>query len=115
MQLDREMKHDLSDEYGDNESGSTATSVLITPTEIYCANLGDSRTVLSKKNGKEYKVQELSIDHKPDNPTEIKRIENAGGRVLNNRVVPGGLGCARALGDYSCKTNEELKPEESVF
>jgi len=29
-------------------AGCTATTVLITPTEIYCANAGDSRTVLSR-------------------------------------------------------------------
>ena len=31
-----------------DESGCTATVALITPNEIYCANAGDSRTVLSK-------------------------------------------------------------------
>ena len=38
---------------GDGEvsyAGCTATTVLITPTEIYCANAGDSRTVVSKNN-----------------------------------------------------------------
>ena len=29
-------------------AGCTATTLLITPTEMYCANSGDSRTVLSR-------------------------------------------------------------------
>ena len=29
-------------------AGCTATTLLITPTELYCANSGDSRTVLSR-------------------------------------------------------------------
>jgi serine/threonine protein phosphatase PrpC len=51
-------------------AGCTATVVLISPTEIYCANAGDSRTVLSKAG----KVVELSKDHKPDDEIELKRI-----------------------------------------
>lgn len=51
-------------------AGCTATVVLISPKEIYCANAGDSRTVLSKAG----KVVELSKDHKPDDEIELKRI-----------------------------------------
>jgi protein phosphatase 2C family protein 2/3 len=48
----------------DEESfaGCTATTCLITPTEIFCANSGDSRTVLSKNKV----AMPLSEDHKPD-------------------------------------------------
>lgn len=51
-------------------AGCTATVVLISPNEIYCANAGDSRTVMSKAG----KVVELSKDHKPDDEIELKRI-----------------------------------------
>lgn len=30
-------------------AGCTATVLLVTPTELYCSNAGDSRTVLSKR------------------------------------------------------------------
>ena len=49
-------------------TGCTATVVLISKDSIYCANAGDSRTVLARsaKNPVE-QVEPLSEDHKPDN------------------------------------------------
>jgi len=41
---------------------------------LYIANAGDSRCVLARKG----KAVPLSFDHKPDNPEEKKRIEDAG-------------------------------------
>lgn len=58
-------------------AGTTATVLLITPTELICANAGDSRTVLSRDK----QVIELSHDHKPDHEKEKKRITDAGGFV----------------------------------
>ena len=45
------------------DTGTTSCVVLITPTEIYCANAGDSRAVLCNED----KAYPLSEDHKPDN------------------------------------------------
>ena len=59
----------------DSEAGCTATVVLLTPKVIYCANAGDSRTVISEKG----KAVDLSEDHKPSLPKEAERIEKAGG------------------------------------
>lgn len=42
--------------------------------KIYVANAGDSRCVM----GKGGKAVPLSFDHKPEEPTEIARIEAAG-------------------------------------
>ena len=52
------------------DTGTTACVVLITPTEIYCSNAGDSRGCLSRDG----KAVPLSDDHKPDNQDELKRI-----------------------------------------
>ena len=79
---------------------------LITDTEIYCANSGDSRCVLSS-NGK---AIELSVDHKPDLPTEKERIERAGGFVEDNRVK-GVLNLSRSLGDLEYKQDRDLSIE----
>ncbi len=84
-------------------TGCTACVVLITASEIYCANAGDSRCVLSV-NGK---ALEMSHDHKPNNPGEKARIEKAGGFVEDNRVK-GALNLSRSLGDLEYKDNKSL-------
>ena len=88
-------------------AGCTATLVLITPTEIYCANAGDSRTVLSRNKT----ANDLSKDHKPDDTEERRRIYAASGYVEENRVN-GNLALSRALGDFEYKSNQLLKPKD---
>lgn len=83
--------------------GCTACLCLITPTDIYCANSGDSRAILVTK---ENQVVELSHDHKPDVDTETKRIRAAGGFVEDSRVQ-GVIAVSRAIGDWEYK-NEKL-------
>lgn len=75
-------------------AGCTANVVLITETEIYCANAGDSRSILSVKG----KADPLSIDHKPEDEEELKRIRKGGGDVWEGRVN-GNLNLSRAMGD----------------
>lgn len=75
--------------------------------KLYIANAGDSRSVL----GRGGKALALSIDHKPDNEEELKRIEKAGSVVTDGRV-DGNLNLSRALGDLRYKVNKDLKPEE---
>jgi serine/threonine protein phosphatase PrpC len=80
-------------------AGCTASVVLITPAEIYCANAGDSRTVLSWKQNAHL---DLSVDHKPENPEECKRIESADCFVEEGRIN-GSLAVSRGIGDFSYK------------
>lgn len=65
---------------------------------LYTANVGDARIVLCR-NGKALR---LSYDHKGSDENEGKRISNAGGCILNNRVN-GVLAVTRALGDAYLK------------
>jgi len=69
------------DDY-ETKAGATVNATLITKTHIYCANAGDSRTVLSCKA----KSSDLSDDHKPQNRPEKARIEAASGMISHNRV-----------------------------
>lgn len=94
-------------EAGESFAGCTATTMLVTQTEIYCANAGDSRTVLSR--GKT--AVPLSEDHKPDDALERKRIYNANGFVEDGRVN-GMLALSRALGDFEYKNNPSMKPRD---
>lgn len=50
--------------------GCTAVVVMVTPTQIICANAGDSRSILVTGG----KVVALSEDHKPENVGEKNRI-----------------------------------------
>lgn len=72
--------------------------VLITPSKIYTANAGDSRAVLCRKGN----AVPLSYDHKPENDSERKRIQGAGGDIINGRVN-GGLNLSRSFGDFNYK------------
>ncbi len=65
---------------------------------LYTANVGDARIVLCR-NGKALR---LSYDHKGSDENEGRRISNAGGLILNNRVN-GVLAVTRALGDSYLK------------
>lgn len=52
------------------QAGCTCCVAIITKTEVYVANAGDTRCVIASKG----KAKDLSIDHKPDLPTEKRRV-----------------------------------------
>ncbi|KAK7196566.1 protein phosphatase 2C [Novymonas esmeraldas] len=84
-------------------SGCTAVIVYVSPEEITCAWVGDSRAVLCRGG----EAMDLSHDHKPVEEAEKARIEAAGGFVRENRVN-GQLAMSRAMGDFSYKTDKNL-------
>lgn len=65
---------------------------------LYAANAGDARAVLCR-NGEALR---LTYDHKGSDAQESKRITDAGGFVMNNRVN-GVLAVTRSLGDSAMK------------
>ena len=85
--------------------GSTAIVAVRENNTLYLANLGDSRAVL-EENGK---VGFATKDHKPNDPDERRRIEAAGGTVLDDKrggVVlnaRGQLAMSRAFGNRNYK------------
>lgn len=93
----------------DDDSGCAATSVIITPKQVVCANAGDSRTIMSI-NGF---AKALSYDHKPSNEGEKARICSAGGYVDMGRVN-GNLALSRGIGDFEFKKNLDLPAEEQI-
>ncbi|SPP75978.1 probable protein phosphatase CG10417 [Drosophila guanche] len=93
------------------DSGCTAVVCLLHGRDLYVANAGDSRCVISR-NGK---TIEMSLDHKPEDDEEAMRIVKAGGRVTLDGRVNGGLNLSRALGDHAYKTNLELPAEAQMI
>lgn len=75
---------------------------------MYCANAGDTRCVIASRG----KAKDLSNDHKPDLPSEKRRVERGGGFVEEGRVN-GIIAISRAIGDWEYK-NASLKPEENM-
>ncbi|KAM0898620.1 hypothetical protein ACQ4PT_021789 [Festuca glaucescens] len=98
-------------------SGSTAVTVLKLGSDLYMANIGDSRAVLGSRDaaaGGMVAVQ-LTVDLKPDVPSEAERIKKCRGRVFALQDEPEvprvwlpfddapGLAMARAFGDFCLK------------
>lgn len=67
---------------------------LLKGQELYVANAGDSRCVVCRGG----QAIEMSLDHKPEDDAEMKRIIMAGGKVTADGRVNGGLNLSRALG-----------------
>ncbi|OTA93267.1 hypothetical protein M434DRAFT_73519 [Hypoxylon sp. CO27-5] len=105
-----------------NSGCTAAIAVLRTAVRqrvLYTANVGDARIILCRAG----KALRLSYDHKGSDENEGKRIANAGGLILNNRVN-GVLAVTRALGDTYMKdlvtghpytTETVIQPEVDEF
>jgi serine/threonine protein phosphatase PrpC len=124
-------------------SGSTAVMLLVTPTYIYSANLGDSRGILACVPGPTSDLKQprnmtrstfkrlvvpgrmlvslaITLDQKPNQQEEMKRIHQAGGiiqrlaspsgrkqgpyRVWKPETTLPGLAMSRSLGDSMAKS-----------
>ena len=107
-----ELQTDSGGGFGDSGksfAGCTATVILVTRTEIICANAGDSRTVMSRGG----RAKDMSEDHKPDNSGELSRIQRSGGFVEEGRVN-GMLALSRALGDFEYKNNPQVLAKDQA-
>jgi protein phosphatase PTC1 len=106
--------------FGSQRQAATGSCALLVAVDkkkriVYTANVGDSRAVLVQDNTE----RPLTHDHKPDSPSEMARILQAGGSVLEARDLPycrkhqgvtkqparyeGILAVSRTLGDYVIK------------
>ena len=56
----------------------------------------------------------MSIDHKPDDDLEKKRISQAGGYVTDGRVN-GNLNLSRALGDMEYKRDKNITADKQII
>jgi serine/threonine protein phosphatase PrpC len=114
-------------------SGSTCSSLIIFQDKLISANVGDSRAVLARYENGQYNAINLTRDHKPTEPDEMKRILNNGGRIkqfteprtgnsigperiwLKNSEIPG-LAMSRSLGDNLAHTvGVSAEPEIQKF
>jgi len=80
-------------------AGATAVVAVLHGKTLTVANAGDSRGVLCR-GGVAFP---LSFDHKPTSPTELSRIQHAGGFVNHFGRVNGNLNLSRSIGDLKYK------------
>lgn len=118
-------------------AGSTCIAALVWPIEqtdksakcdflVLLANLGDSRGVVVRGSlNSSITVGELlgeTLDHKPDCPAEMERIQAAGGVVtgIRNRSaddcarVDGDLATSRSFGDFRLKSDRLPQEQQKV-
>lgn len=107
LECDESMRSDESTK--DDMSGSTAITAFLRENSVYVGNVGDSRCIACINGVSEA----LSVDHKPADPLERERIEQAGGFVECNRVNAN-LALSRAMGDFAFKANTSLSPENQI-
>ena len=95
------------------KSGSCAISCLIIDKHLYVINVGDSRAVIGSISSESKFAIQMSMDHKPNEADEYKRIINSGGEIQNsktNSIGPPrifksgeytpGLAVSRSFGDF---------------
>ncbi|EKX73479.1 protein phosphatase 2C domain containing protein [Theileria equi strain WA] len=107
--------------------GSTACVLLLYGPDpdgslkIISANVGDSRAILCSlgDDGESYIATALTVDHKPDSPSEKERILASGGTVeflqgtwravgkLRNQIACA-LATSRSIGDLMLKTPKKI-------
>ena len=95
-----------------NFSGTTCVMVAQIGDRFICANIGDSRAIMIKTGNE---IVPLSIDQKPDDPEESKRILQNGGeisqyeengeksgpyRIWKKGEVYPGIAMSRSVGDF---------------
>ena len=119
INADNEIKMQNSFDY--YLSGTTCNLVFQFNNHLLDFNVGDSRSILVEDSGDLITqiVHPLSIDHKPDLPEELQRIQESGGTVQKLRDFNGnelgplrvfkigcpypGLAMSRSLGDLQAK------------
>ena len=89
--------------YTEKDTGTTATVVLIKEEKgervLYCANVGDSKCYIIKRNKKS---ELISTDHICTDINEVTRVKSSGGIVFGGRVF-GTLMLTRSIGDLEMK------------
>jgi len=80
VQVNTEMHEQAFD---DSMSGTTAITAYFSGTEVFVANIGDSRAIIGEKKGKRVIAYSLSIDQTPYRKDERERVKAAGAVIMS--------------------------------
>ena len=98
-------------------SGTTLCSALILGNILYLINIGDSRAILGTYNSRinKWKTTQLTVDHKPNNPNENRRIIFYNGRIERHKNEFGDeVGPYRVYGKDSDSNSQGLTMSRSI-
>lgn len=111
-----------------DQSGTTATALLVTKDVVLVASLGDSRAVMSSREEDKTKAWkdfpsmsaiQLTIDHVASDPKERELVIARGGSVSNSsgglQRVDGTLAITRSIGDANLAQVLSRKPHVLVL
>ena len=65
-----------------NYASSTGVTALFWRNVLTIAHVGDSRACITKLTDDGLKPEWLTVDHKPNTPAELRRIEQSGGSLV---------------------------------
>ena len=86
--------------------GSTGLTTIVHENNLTVANLGDCRCILVKGD----EIIQLTTDHRASCRSEVKRIKECGGSIVNGRVNQK-LSVTRSFGDFEFKTNKDVNKQ----
>ncbi len=105
----RRSKH-LKSPNGFVYGGTTGCAVWVMGDIMYSGNVGDSRFILSYEG----EPHAVTVDHKPRNHMEKKRVVKAGGYISEDNRINGVLAVSRSFGDFQFKQNDALAAHEQL-
>ncbi|CAF1082932.1 unnamed protein product [Didymodactylos carnosus] len=111
IKFDHDLRMEAKKANDNDDSGSTSISCLIHRNKIYLMNLGDSRALIVAPSGN---IVVQTKDHKPTDPMEMSRIQQAGGQVHQGRIN-GVIGLSRAFGNFLFKSNTRLAQDQQMI
>lgn len=94
-----------SDAAQSKDSGTTAVSVCVVGSTLYCSNVGDSRCILGVRDKYRVTAKALSHDQTLYRADERARVREKGGRVLSIGQIEGTVPVTE---DYNCNLGEEI-------
>jgi len=97
-----------------DQSGTTATVVILIGNTLFTANVGDSTAILAVGPNKE--PIKMTTDHKASDESEKKRVKAAGGIVVwfgGGFRVNGTMAVSRSIGDEPIGVS--MTPEPDIF
>lgn len=98
----------------EDESGSTAVSLIFSQNNLYFSNLGDAVAILSRLSLKD-EPEIVSELHRPTEEKEKERVLAAcPGITINSGRIQNGLSISRAFGDYGLKKYSNIHKQFNI-